>query len=387
MKSVLARLSPQRYTRQRQFSNTTQNGLNILSMRMIKLSITDPNTIQRNKANISPIKFESLPVLPPRTIQSNELVNEWLDSITDEQQTFLVNIKDVPELCKRLAMNRERADAQIPERTRQVLDSSALAVNTSNSDLVSLVSGFDQAAPVPLDEVFASDFRLQLNARSATALVRPDRLPVLTTDEQQLFECVISGSVADLAEFLRQHPEVDVDVQHSSHGGSPLHVAALYNHTGMIQTLIEHGADVNARALNGSTALHWAAGNGHVEACEALLSHKADPLILTSTWFSNSIGKSSGQSAAHWASESNHIDIVNLLNHYSPASLVAVDERGRTAKDLALSEGHVQTAKLLANISREKYVAINVHLLARSNLAVNTNSTRSHRREYPKIQR
>jgi len=44
------------------------------------------------------------------------------------------------------------------------------------------------------------------------------------------------------------------------------------------------GADVNARAGNGSTPLHWAAGCGAAAAVAALLAAGADATIASYTW-------------------------------------------------------------------------------------------------------
>ena len=44
-----------------------------------------------------------------------------------------------------------------------------------------------------------------------------------------------------------------------------------------IEALLAAGADVNAKNKRGNTALHWAAGNGHVPAIEALLAAGAEP--------------------------------------------------------------------------------------------------------------
>ena len=67
--------------------------------------------------------------------------------------------------------------------------------------------------------------------------------------------------------------------------------------------LISLGADIDAVASNGSTALHWAAGNGNEALTRSLLSHGADPMITSYTWKRQVFGKSSGQLPIHWASE------------------------------------------------------------------------------------
>lgn len=57
---------------------------------------------------------------------------------------------------------------------------------------------------------------------------------------------------------------------------TPLHSAAAGRHTAIARTLIEHGADVNARQNGGFSALHSAAQNGDHELIALLLEHGAD---------------------------------------------------------------------------------------------------------------
>ncbi len=63
-------------------------------------------------------------------------------------------------------------------------------------------------------------------------------------------------------------------------GMTPLHIA---QYASIIQVLLRHGADVNARAKNGWTPLHVQAQEGEdtgaLETMEALLAAKADPNI------------------------------------------------------------------------------------------------------------
>ncbi|MBO9494017.1 ankyrin repeat domain-containing protein [Thalassotalea sp. G20_0] len=57
----------------------------------------------------------------------------------------------------------------------------------------------------------------------------------------------------------------------------PLAVAIKYQNTDLIQTLVNHGADVNARDDDGETVLHLAARNGNAESVRALLD--IDPFL------------------------------------------------------------------------------------------------------------
>jgi ankyrin repeat protein len=56
---------------------------------------------------------------------------------------------------------------------------------------------------------------------------------------------------------------------------APLHAASASRSVSIVRTLLEHGADPNARQNGGSTALHSAAQNGQVEMIQLLLRHSA----------------------------------------------------------------------------------------------------------------
>jgi ankyrin repeat protein len=58
---------------------------------------------------------------------------------------------------------------------------------------------------------------------------------------------------------------------------TPLHWAAYHGHTHVARILIEHGAEVNARALDRATPLHLAAWLGKTEVAGLLLRNGADP--------------------------------------------------------------------------------------------------------------
>lgn len=67
-----------------------------------------------------------------------------------------------------------------------------------------------------------------------------------------------------------------------------------------MKELITHGADINIRATNKSSPLHWAAQQGHLEAVKELVNGGADINATTNSWLTDSVyGKSSGQTALH----------------------------------------------------------------------------------------
>jgi uncharacterized protein len=60
-------------------------------------------------------------------------------------------------------------------------------------------------------------------------------------------------------------------------GATPLHNAAIEGHAPIVEMLLEHGADINARDREtGATPLWFAASFGRLDAVRMLLQHHAD---------------------------------------------------------------------------------------------------------------
>jgi hypothetical protein len=70
---------------------------------------------------------------------------------------------------------------------------------------------------------------------------------------------------------------VDVDgYKGADHGFRALNWACFYGHTECAQLLIDHGADVNAKSIRGSSALSVAAQKGHLSCVKLLVQNGAD---------------------------------------------------------------------------------------------------------------
>ena len=83
----------------------------------------------------------------------------------------------------------------------------------------------------------------------------------------------------------------------------PLGSAMAVERNDIARTLIEHGANVNGKAVNDLTALHTAAARGNLEAAKLLLDHGAD-VNATST---------DGKTPLAYAEERNHPEMVEFL--------------------------------------------------------------------------
>ena len=102
---------------------------------------------------------------------------------------------------------------------------------------------------------------------------------------------------------------------------------------------------------------------GNIDAVKELLAHGADPTIKSYTWGRQVFGKGSGQLPSHWACESGHTEIVALLMDISPETIVSIDERNQTPKDLAESELNDATVSMIEGRLEEKYVRLKVTLV------------------------
>ncbi|OQR90330.1 calmodulin-binding transcription activator [Achlya hypogyna] len=77
----------------------------------------------------------------------------------------------------------------------------------------------------------------------------------------------VAGTSADLLEELNSLDDA---------GLSLLHYVSFYNCGRLVPLLLAHGALVDQRSAQGQTALHLAAGCGHLEVIDVLLAHRAD---------------------------------------------------------------------------------------------------------------
>lgn len=83
-----------------------------------------------------------------------------------------------------------------------------------------------------------------------------------------------------------------------------LFAAARNGHTEVVEYLLDHGAQVDAKGVFGGTGLHWAAINGHRKTVELLIDRGASLTIRDERFDSTPEG---------WANEGGHTDLGVVL--------------------------------------------------------------------------
>ena len=160
------------------------------------------------------------------------------------------------------------------------------------------------------------------------------------TDPEQLeaapmYYAAFCGFTHVIEKLIREHPE------HLSARGGPigtaLHAASRMNHLKIVQSLLRHGANVNAPGRWGRTPLLFATVKGHLEVVRWLLEHGAEV---------NAEDKLDNWTSLHLAAFYGHFEISQTLLKHS-ADTTARSDDGRTSLHMASSNGHVEIVRFL----------------------------------------
>ena len=157
-----------------------------------------------------------------------------------------------------------------------------------------------------------------------------------------IFEVSCVGHTARVREILVAAPDRVNAI--SPDGYSPLGYSAFFGHAELLRELIERGADVNAPSRNGmavcpinSAAAHANQGKA-VALVATLLDAGADP----------NARQNGGYTALHEAAYNGNIDMIRLLlDRGAEAKLATAD--GKLAIDIARSSEHAEAARVLAS--------------------------------------
>jgi len=91
---------------------------------------------------------------------------------------------------------------------------------------------------------------------------------------QELCQRICDGDLESVQEWCEKNPELIDRRDHT--GRTPLHIAAQCSTPEILECLVDHGARIVARLVDGMTALHIAAARGNAEMVATLLEQSEE---------------------------------------------------------------------------------------------------------------
>ena len=151
-----------------------------------------------------------------------------------------------------------------------------------------------------------------------------------------LFEACAAGEFDRVERLVEAEPQAING--YSADGWTPLHLAAFFGHSKIVELLVDRAADVAARSrnTNGNTPLHAALAANHVLAAGLLLGAGADV----------NASDAGGWRPLHIAAANNNLDSMASLVAQG-ADVAAANREGQTALSLAQEKNHKEAAAFL----------------------------------------
>lgn len=162
--------------------------------------------------------------------------------------------------------------------------------------------------------------------------------------------CAASQGIVRAGTALLRATPSDLEVKDSA-GRTPLHWAAMMNHSAFLKMLLDAGAKVNARDVAGHTALMSGCACGAASAARILLQYGADENAQDHL----------GLTPLHAAAASGYLDVAEVLllagaDHTHRASV------GASARHVAERQGHTAMVWLLAGRGKAAPRSENAHV-------------------------
>ncbi|KDO19582.1 TKL protein kinase [Saprolegnia parasitica CBS 223.65] len=155
--------------------------------------------------------------------------------------------------------------------------------------------------------------------------------------EEALRKAAEDGKLADVQSYL----DNGVNVNCFHHGRTPLHDAARCGYLEIVRLLLEKGAAIDVKAINGGTPLHGAALHGQLEIVRFLLAKGA----------AIDVKSKNGETPLHYAAEEGELETVRLLLEKG-AAIDVKTKKGKTPLMVAEREGHDNVIALLQDSLR-----------------------------------
>jgi ankyrin repeat protein len=164
--------------------------------------------------------------------------------------------------------------------------------------------------------------------------------------EEELIEAAKENNLPEVSRILRAGADVDAtdkdnDSNNWDYNWTSLHWASRMGHMQVFNELLKHGADIEAREIDGNTPLHLACQFGHLAVGNELLSRGADVDAKNCV----------GSTPLHLACTNEHLAVVKALLS-SGANILAANKYEQLPIHYAVRNGHsAEVAKYLLQIS------------------------------------
>lgn len=158
-----------------------------------------------------------------------------------------------------------------------------------------------------------------------------------TAAEEKFAQALEKGEL-DVVDVMLTSGEARITQPLDQYGAQPIHLAAGKGNAALIELLVRHGADVNARDNDGETPLILAARQGRAEAVVKLLELGAAP----------DLRDNGGMTALFRASMGKKMPVVEILAAAGADPNISTDS-GLTALFAAALRGHFDVAKCLVD--------------------------------------
>jgi len=195
----------------------------------------------------------------------------------------------------------------------------AFAVDARAQDLWVLM----QAGDLQKVQTYLATPGIDINDRYVVGGVYDD--PNLLMDDKSLLDLAVEAKQLAIVTYLLDHDAHVNAIQQQGldQGLTALHRAAFFDSAEMLELIIAHGANINAKhgtranGIGGATPLMYAATNGNLSAISTLLKHGADA----------SVGTVNGEVALESATKYKHPEAAELIKAYldNPPALGFLD--------------------------------------------------------------
>lgn len=154
-----------------------------------------------------------------------------------------------------------------------------------------------------------------------------------------LYEAVVAGRLAEVQQIITAQPSLINE--YSPDGFTAISLAAYLGQKEVVDYLLQHNADPNKKANNGSkvNALHAALAYNDTGICELLLKHGANV----------NMPQSQGIMPLHSAAHRGNLEMVKLLVRHQ-AAIQAKTQDGKTALDFAEKDEHQEVVAYLQSL-------------------------------------